>query len=252
MNINTDINILGSILDLNLINNVLQSQKVGASGNTVNLSNTKLKTTRSLQRYERAIKNTLVYFNNGEVSELFESIFFKDGLSENCLALLFFNASFNNDLLGYFNHNIFFPAFFGGRIAIKKDEIIACINDLKQSEDSVKEWSDSTIDVVARKYLALLEKFYLLEGGRNKTIRHKYIDDNQLILFLYWLIKIESKSNLLESKWLPYCFLDNETFIKQVLQKKYMKYINVVYTGDSMILKTLISYKDIYNELTKS
>ena len=53
MNINTDINILGSILDLNLINNVLQSQKVDASGNTVNLSNIKLKTTRSLQRYIR-------------------------------------------------------------------------------------------------------------------------------------------------------------------------------------------------------
>lgn len=252
MNINTDINILGSILDLNLINNVLQSQKDSVSGNTGSLSNTKLKTTRSLQRYERAIKNTLVYFNNGEVSELFGSVIFKDGLSENCLALLFLNASYNNDLLDYFNHNIFFPAFFGGRIAIKKDEIIACINDLKQSEVAVKEWSDSTIDVVARKYLALLEKFYLLEGGRYKTIRHKYIDDNQLILFLYWLIKIESKSNLLESKWLPYCFLDNETFIKQVLQKKYMKYINVIYTGDSMILKTLISYKDIYNELTKS
>jgi len=252
MNINTDINILGSILDLTIISKMLNVGEKNLSENANTLLNTKLKTTRSLERYERAIKNTLILFKNDEMKDLFVSVFANEGLSEDCLAILFLNASFNNDLLDYLSQSIYFPAFFSGRIAIKKDEIIACINDLKQSEDAVKKWSDSTIDVMARKYLALLGKFNLLEGGRNKSIKYKYINDKQLIIFVYWLLIIESKSNLLESKWLAYCFLDKETFKERILQKKFIKYINVSYTGDSMKFETLISYKGIYNELTKS
>lgn len=252
MNINTDINVLGSILDLNIISNVFNRGGKHISENSNDFSITKIKTTKSLKRYESAIKNTLILFKNEEIKELFETVFFKEGLSEDFLSILFLNASFNNDLLDYFNQNVYFPAFFSGRITIKKEEIIACVNDLKQREEVVKKWSDSTIDVTASKYLSFLKKFYLLEGGRNKSIRHKYIDDKQLTVFIYWLLKVESKPNILESKWLGYCFLDKEIFKERVLQRKFMKYINVIYTGDSMKLETLISYKDIYNELTKS
>lgn len=252
MNVNADINVLGSIFDLNIIRNIFITDRTNRSANTNELSLTKIKTTRSLQRYESAIKKTLIYFKNAEVKELFGTIFANKSLSEDSLALLFLNASFNNDLLDYFNQNIYFPAFFSGRIAIKKDEIIACINELKQSEETVKKWSDSTINMLARKYLALLEKFGLLEPGPNKSIKHKYIDDPQLVLFIYWLLKTESRPNILESKWLAYSFLDKSTFIARVLQKKFMKYINVSYTGDSLKLEPLISYKDVYYELTQS
>ncbi|MDP8218301.1 MAG: DUF1819 family protein [Candidatus Theseobacter exili] len=255
MNINTDINVLGSILDLNIISAFLNTGADNATGNVSsnnNLSNTKIKTTKSLKRYENAIKNTLVFFKDNEIKELFETVYAKEGLSDDCLLILFLNASFNNHLLDYFNQNIFFPAFFSGRIAIKKDEIIACINDLKNTEEAVMKWSESTSDIMASKYLALLKKFHLLEGGRNKSIKHKYIDDKQFVLFIYWLLKTDNKPNILENKWLPYCLLDKDTFMKRVLQKKFMKYLNVVYTGNTMKLEPLISYKDVYNELTQS
>lgn len=252
MNVNTDINVLGSIVDLTLIGNLLSLGIENDFGKNTELSNSKLKTTKTLRRYESAIQNTLIRFNEEEIKALVESVFIKEGLSDVCLSLLFLNASANNDLLDYINRNVYFPAYFSGRIAIQKSEIIACITDLKQIGVSVKKWSDSTIDVVSRKYLAFLHKFRLLEGGRNKTIRHKYMDDNRLIVFIYWLTKIETKPNLLTSKWLTYCFLDRETFIKRVLQKKFMKYIDVSYNGDWMKLETKFSYKDVYNELTKS
>ncbi|PZM83739.1 MAG: hypothetical protein DKM50_01305 [Candidatus Margulisiibacteriota bacterium] len=252
MNINTDINVIGSISDLSIIANIINAGSGNTPASPNDLSNTTLKTTRSLQRYERAVKNTLVYFKNDEIKVLFNTVYEKEGLSENSLSMLFLNVSFNNDLLDYFNQSIYFPAYFSGRIAIKKSEVIACIQDLKQREDALKKWSDSTIDVTARKYLALLSKFNLLEGGRSKTISHKYIDDKQLIIFLYWLSKVEIRSNLLESKWLAYCLLDKEAFIARVLQKNLMKYFDVSYTGNSLKLETQISYKEMYNELTKS
>jgi hypothetical protein len=252
MNINTDINILGSILDLTLISKTLNIDREKGSKDPNALSNTSLKTTRSLERYERAIRKTLVFFKKDELRDLFTTVFANEGLSEDCLSLLFLNISFNNELLDYLNQSIFFPAYFSGRIAIKKSEIVACINDLRQTEESIREWSASTIDVMARKYLALLDKFNLMEGGRYKSIKYRYINDKQLITFAYWLITIESKPNLLESKWLSYGFLEKESFRERILQKKFMKYLDVTYTGDSMKLEPRISYKDIYNELAKS
>ena len=92
MNINTDINVLGSILDLTIISKMLSLDGKNISENTTDLSNTKLKTTRSLQRYKRAIKNTLVFFKIAEVKDIFETVFVNEGLSEDCLAILFLNA----------------------------------------------------------------------------------------------------------------------------------------------------------------
>jgi len=252
MNINTDINILGGLLDLDLISNILNIKTENTSATVCNLSDTKIKSTKTLQRYEKAIKKTLIYFNDSEVKDLFVTVFTKESLSEGCLGILFLNASLNNDLLNYLNQNVFFPAYFSGRISIRKDEIIACIRDLRENEKGIKKWTDSTIDTLASKYLTLLKKFSLLEGSANKSIIHKYIDDKQLVLFIYWLTKIETKANILESKWLAYCLMDKESFVQRVLQKKLMKYINVLYSGDSLKLETIISYKDIYNELTKS
>lgn len=247
MNVNTDINVLGSIVDLKLIANILNAGKKDTTANTV--FTTKVKTIKSLQRYESAIKNTILTFKNEQVKELLETIFVNEGLSEICLTMLFLNASFNNELLNYLNQNVFFPAYFSGRISINKDEVIACINDLKQNQDAIKKWTESTINVTASKYLSFLGKFLLLEKGHKKVIKHKYLDDKQLVLFVYWLIKTEAKSNKLSSKWLYYCFLEEETFKQRILQKNLIKYIDVIYTGDTMKLEAKIPYKDIYHEL---
>ena len=252
MTINTDINIIGSILDLNIISNMLEIDGKEIPGNNYDLSTTKLKTTRSLKRYTRAIKNTLIYFKNQEIKDLFIEVFVNEALSEDCLMILFLNVSVNNDLLNYFNQNIYFPAYFSNRTHIQKDEIIAAINDLKQSEDAVKKWSDSTIDILSRKYLALLQKFNLLGSGRNKPIKRTIINDKQLILFIYCLLKIETKTNIIESKWLIYCLLEKEIFKERVLQKKFMKYFRVMYTGNAMKLEPHFLYKDVYYELTNS
>jgi len=251
MDINTDINVLGSIVDLNIIIPLLNRERNAVSENSNAIYTAKVKTTKSLKRYESAIKSTLIHIKNEETAELFGAVFKKEGLSENCLALLFLNASANNDLLDYLNQNVYFPALFSGRIAVKKDEVVACINDLTQREEALKKWSASTINVTASKYLSLLTKFKLFEGGRDKHITHRHIDDKQFIVFLYWLSKAESKPNLLKSKLLAYGFSDKETFINRVLQKKFMKFVNVNYTGASMTLEPLLPYKDIYNELAK-
>ena len=134
----------------------------------------------------------------------------------------------------------------------KQDEVAACLKELKLKETDLQKWSDSTIEVTASKYLTLLKKFNLMVGSVNKTIIHPYLDDKMFILFVYWLVAIETKSNILNSSWLNYCFSEKPFFIERILQKKFIKFFHINYTGDRLSIEPIISYENIYHAITQS
>ena len=249
MKINSDINVLGSLPDWNLIN-VFLNESIGSlrSGGGIN-TYTKIKTDKSVVRFEKAILATLIKFYNKEVEVMVRDMLFGENISNDSLLLIFWNASFNNELLNYLNDQIYFVNFFSGRISIKLDEVVACLKDLKEREMELKKWSDSTLQITASKYLTLLKKFFLMEGSLNKTIIHPYLNDKMFVYFVYWLTAIESKSNLLESEWLNYSFCERPVFIERLMQKKFADYFQLSYTGDKLKIETTVSYSTIYNAI---
>ena len=247
MIINTDINILGGLSELNLVE-VLLNNNIEENSDESS-AHTNIKTTRALKRYERAINNTLIAFSNSKVEVLVRKVIDEEGISSDSLLLLFWNASVNNELLDYLNQKVYLPALYSGRVIIKKEEVIACLHELKQTESSLQKWSDSTINTISYKYLTLLKRFNLMEGHNKKMILHRNISDRILILFIYWLLAVETKANVLESSWLPYCFLEKEILLQLIMQKKFMKYYNVNYSGDKLKIEPLFSYEEVYDEL---
>lgn len=249
MIINTDLNILGGLPDWNLIN-VFLKDSIGSlrKGGGVN-TYTAIKTDKSVKRFEKAISATLIKFCNAEVETLVRSTLTGEKITNDSLLLIFWNASYNNELLNYLNTEIYFLAFYSGRISIKQDEVVACLKDLKEREIELKKWSDSTLKITASKYLTLLKKFHLMEGSLNKSILHPYLNDKMFILFVYWLASIESKSNLLESEWLKYSFCERAVFIERLMQKKFAKYFHLNYTGDKLKIETTVTYEKIYHAI---
>ena len=146
----------------------------------------------------------------------------------------------------------FFSAFYSGRVSIKNDEVVACIKDLKLTEDDLKKWSELTVSVTASKYLTLLKKIGLMEGSRNKNIVHPYLSDRLIVLFVYWISAISDKPNLVYSHWLPYCFSEKQTFLDRLFQEKFSKYYNVVYNGDNLTIEPILSYESINEYLIES
>lgn len=252
MTINSDINVLGSLLDFNLITLFLNDCIESLNKNGGHRSYTAIKTDKSVQRFEKAITGTLINFKNKDLESIFRSIASAESISNDSLYLIFLNASNNNELLNYLNESVFFPALYSGRVGIKTTEVTACLNDLKQTEPNLQKWSDSTIETSASKYLTLLKKFNLMEGTLNKTIAHTYLNDKMFVIFIYWLLSVEQKTNILESPWLKYCFLEKPSFIERVMQKKFSKYYNINFNGDKIKIEPVISYQNIYYELTKS
>jgi hypothetical protein len=252
MQINSDINVLGSLPDWNLIKVFLSEDMHSIGKNGGINSYTAIKTDKSVKRFEKAIKATLIQNKKPELEIIIRQAIKANAISTNTLLILFWNASYNNDLLNHLNDKVFFPAFYSGRVSIKNDEVIASIKDLKLSEDDLKKWSEITVSTTASKYLTLLKKFGLMEGSLNKTIIHPNLNDNLFILFVYWIAAISDKPNLITNSWIQYCFSERQSFIDRLLQKKFSKYFNVVYTGDRLNIEPLIPYESIYEYIGKS
>lgn len=252
MHINSDINVLGSLPDWNLIKVFLSEDMVSIKEKGGIHTYTAIKTDKSVKRFEKAIKATLIQNKKPELETIIRQAIKSNTTSAETLILLFWNASVNNELLFHLNDKVFFPAFYSGRVSIKNDEVVACIKDLKQSEDDLKKWSEITITTTASKYLTLLKKFGLMEGSVNKSIIHPHLNDAMFILYVYWLVAISDKPNLVSSNWLSYSFSEKQAFLDRLLQKKFSKYFNVVYTGDKLSIEPLIPYESIYEYITQS
>jgi hypothetical protein len=252
MNINSDINVLGSLPDWNLIYVFLTENYKSILSKGGIHSFTAIKTGRSVMRFEKAIKSTFLHFRIPDIDKLFSSLIIKGGINHETMMFLFWNASQNNELLHYLNEKVYFPAFYSGRVSIKTDEVVACIKDLKQTEVDLQKWSEITITTTASKYLTLLKKFGLMEGSVHKTIIHPYLSDEMFVVFVYWMTAVNEKPNLLKGNLLQYGFTELQPFVDRVVQKKFSKYFNIVYTGDKLNIEPLLPYESIYDSLQKS
>jgi hypothetical protein len=252
MQINSDINILGSLGDWDLVGWLALQEDGHLIDKKQKHQFTSIKTTKSLTTTLKVLKDNLLTSSVKDCQNIVTSALKMKGIGKDTLILLFWNASANNELLYYLNEKVFFPALYSGRLSIKNDEVVACIRDLRQTEDHLKKWSDITVKTTASKYLTLLKKFGLMEGSVNKSISLPYLSDDMFVLFAYWIAATSDKPNLVESPWLPYCFCEKQVFMDRLLQKKFSKYFNVVYTGDRLNIEPIIPYESIYEYISKS
>jgi hypothetical protein len=249
MIINSDINVLGSLPDWSLVRlfQVEESEKPKVNQHISAYTN--IKTDKSVKRFEKAITGTLLKSRNEDVKQLLQKVLNEEGITSDGLFFLFWNASLNNDLLHYLNLQVFFPAFFSGRVSIRTEEAEACLRDLRENEPELKKWSESTLKTSASKYLTLLKKFQLMQGSLHKTINHPYLSDKMFILFIYWLKAVESTPNLLESQWLAYSFSEKNHLIERLMQKKFARFFQLSFTGDKLKIETEIPYSSVYHAI---
>ena len=248
MNINTDINVLGSLPDWYLFLYFYKKQYNNFDEELV----TTIKTNKSIKRFEKAIKSSLLNVASNKNKMLYDSLILSEGITKDTLLFIFWNMSLNNELFRILNTSVYFNAFYSGRVSIRNDEVVACLNDLKSDEPAIQKWSDSTINTTASKYLTLLKKINLLEGKRTKNIVHPFLNDKMFVIFIYWLLVIDEKSNVLKSEWIKYGFMERDLFLERIKRKQFSEFFNIYFSGDNLKIETKIEYEKIYDVLTRN
>ena len=248
MDINSDINILGGVPDYNLIRVYIAGEASDKSSEEIQHEYTGIKTEKAFKRFQRAIDKSMNSFYSERLREMIQTLCNIQDLDETILLVFFWNMSINNEMFAYLNEAVYFPILFSGRTVVTAEEVLACLKELRLSEETLQKWSDSTMSITASKYLTVIKKLGLVDGSVKKKIVYKNLSDRQFILFLYWLMQAEETTNLSDSRWMKYGFMEKQYFIERCLQRKFTKYINLNYNGEILRAEPLMTYEEICHE----
>ncbi|HCI54651.1 MAG TPA: DUF1819 family protein [Lachnospiraceae bacterium] len=248
MDINTDINILGGVSDYNLIRIYIAGEAEDKSSDEIQHQYTSIKTEKAFKRFQKAIDKSVNSFKSRELKDMIQTLCNMQELDETMLLMFFWNMSLNNELFAYLCENVYFPILNSGRTVVTAEDVLACLKELKQGEPVLQKWSESTLQITASKYLTVMKKLGLLDGSIKKKIIYKNLSKKQFILFLYWLMQAEDTTNIGESVWMKYGFMEKKYFIERCLQHKYTKYIDINYNGEILRAEPKLTYKEICHE----
>jgi len=132
-NYNTDINIIGSIPDYELIYKAIElfSTKNDELENLIVVDNQfDFRTEKSRKRFLSAVYSAFLNFNSSNHKELLIQLFNTNLSLQSKQMILFWQFSFTNKLFYEITKNVFIKSYFSGRVSLPKDDVVAFIKEI--------------------------------------------------------------------------------------------------------------------------
>lgn len=232
---NTDINILGSIPDYNLITESLIAEFKKQDSN---LGNFVFRTANTMPRFQAAIKNNFFQFAGIEHKSLFIKAITDETLSSDSkLLVLFWQLLYSNDLFNQITKEVFFRFFYSGRVTIAREDVLIYIKYLKEDSSSLQEWSIKTTEVVASKYLTVLKKFSLVDGKVKKEINHPYLEDALFVYFIRLIMLLHPGKKILQNPYIQTGFMDISMILNRLKKIENLTYWDITQIGNDINLE---------------
>ena len=255
--INTSINIIGSIPDYQFIYDVMRQLSQNGSKDEIYESFISkniysIRTVESRIRFINGIKSAFWQFKSSDHETLIRSLYKSSALENTKRFSLFWMLGINNTLFESITKNAFIKAYLSGRIQIKNDEIVAYLNHFRETNEVVKEWSDSTIDRVASKYLTFLKKIDFVTGRQKKEFKYIQVDDISIIFFIYLLKAIApDQHDILKSRYIDFIFIEKNNLPVVLKKAKYTEYFNMQTTGKNLIIDLKYNFGELISVISR-
>lgn len=251
MKYNTDINIIGSIPDYNLIYRALPlliSNPKEIEVFLVSNNEYDFRTEKSRKRFLTALKSAFVNHQKAELNLLIGKLIEKFHADQQSQAILiFWIFNFQNNLFFELNQFLFLNYYYQGRSDLPKEDVVAYIKDLISRTEELKgKWSEITIDTIASKYLTILKKLDLLEGNQKKKYKYIYISDEMLAIYVHLIdIMKASNSNFIDNEYIQMVFIDKTNLVDRLKKVAKKDWINMQVTGTTFSVKGKFNSKTI-------
>jgi len=249
-NYNTDINIIGSIPDYELIYKAIElfSTKNDELESLIVADNQfDFRTEKSRKRFLSAVYSAFLNFNSDTHKELLIQLFNTNLSLQSKQMILFWQFSCTNQLFYEITKNVFIKAYFSGRVSLPKDDVVAFIKELISQTPELKDlWSEITINTIASKYLTVLKKLNLVDGTSKKTFKHIQLSNEELFIFIYFIKTLEPENpNILTSKYIDFSFISKDNFLNKVKQLAKKELFEMSYNGEQLKIDLNQTYQGI-------
>ena len=250
MKYNTDINIIGSIPNYNLIYRYLPLLIDGDKEiyqRLVTENEYNFRTEKSRKRFLSALSSAFISNSNtlNEIARKTLSYFDKDEKSQ--ALIIFWLFSINNRLFFELNRDVFFKNFYQGRAELPRYEVEAYLKDLIHNNAELKgRWSEKTVQTIASKYLTLMKKLFLLEGSSKKTFCFVHLNDELLAIFIHiYLARKNWSLNLFDDDFTIFSFVTNDALVERLKKIGKKNWIKMNYTGTSLKVESVFDPNNI-------
>lgn len=251
---NTDINIIGSIPDYQVIYRVLEllaTTDLPVERILEDKNEFDFRTERSRDRFLRGIRYGILPVKNEDHNELLLSIYRQHEYNRLKGMFLLWQISINNAMVFEITRDVFLNYYFAGKVTILQKDIVFYIKDKFSKDKKLKDlWTEETIKNVARKYLAFMSKIGLVEGKNNKSFIYYSITNQELVIFCYLLmVAMPDYPDLISNPLLNFSLLEKESFIEKVKAIAKKDWIHMTYTGSSLKVEPIQPFNKIINVL---
>lgn len=232
---NSSINVMGSIPDFAPM---IDSIKDEITSQSLNDSIFMFRTEKTLYRFQKAINDSILQFANAEHLNIFAKAIQNEGFSyKDKLLILFWQMTFANSLFNRISADVFMNAIYSGRVSLMSDEILSLLHHIHEVEPGEITWSEATVKITASKYLTLLKKLGLAEGGTRKEIIHPSISSELFVFFIKLALIVYPETKKLDNEMMQFSFLDRESLIQRLKRIEFLPYWNISQIGDNVTIE---------------
>lgn len=251
---NSDINVIGSIPDYQLIVKTIKLYSVDDKAMRdaiIKRNEFDFKTENSRKRFLAAVNSAFLNFQNKDHEELITDLFSHHISLKTQQLILFWQFSFSNRLFFEISRDVFIKNYFSGRVLFAKEDIVAYIKDLSSSTPELKgKFTDLTISTIASKYLTVLKKLDLVEGKQKKSFKHIQVSNEALVVFLHLLNAVEPNgADILQSKYSLLAMVSPESFAERVKLLAKKDFFNMSFNGVALKIEPIHTNKGIADVL---
>ncbi len=215
----SSINIVGSIPDYAVMTDYI----IAIEGQNTDDEKFSFRTAKATTRFKKAVEVGFLSFCNERHRDLFLSALKSSHFSaEEKLVILFWQFVYCNQLFRVVNDQVFLKALYSGRTGIDKNDVSAFLRHLKRDNPDDMPFSDSTIEMMASKYLTILKKFGFADGKLRKEIHAPYISSALFIYLVKFAMAVYPEDNTLSNPLFRYSFLDNQSIINRLKTIEYI------------------------------
>ncbi len=228
---NSTVNVVGSIPDYSIMIDYINQNY----GMTATEDKFVFRTSKATSRFKKAVSDGFISFASDSHKSLFlQALASQEFSAEEKLIILFWQFIFCNALFCEVTDDVFLRILYSGRTSMELSDVEAFLNHLKKTFPDDVPFSDSTLAIVASKYLTVLKKFGLADGKVKKILKAPHISSKLFIYLVRFALNAYPDTASLENPMFRFSFLDTQSIIGRLKSIEYIPLWDITQIGNDI------------------